>query len=257
MRLPALVLLLLTPAPAMAGAWTAEAGSWQQITSLIGSMADRTYGTPAPIRFRKALLQTYTEHGWRDGVTVFLASESAYVEVTQDQLTPYSGFDNAIELGGRLRLHQTARDVVSLEASLRTAGAFNFAVAANPGAGGDGGRLRLLYGRSFQMFGRDAFVDIGLGRQFLSGDRADETGLDVTAGFWFAPGCMVMLQGFNIITGAGALSAYPAFRSHKLQLSWVRRLSPRFHVQAGGFFSPAGHNALEEQGAALSLWTRF
>ena len=28
-------------------------------------------------------------------------------------------------------------------------------------------------------------------------------------------------------------------------------------LQAGGFFSPAGHNALVEQGASLSLWLRF
>lgn len=220
-------------------------------------MADSSYGTSAPIRFRKALLQTYTEHGWRDGITFFLASESAYVEVTQNRLAPYSAFDNAIEAGGRFRLRNASWGVLSLEASLRTAGAFNYAVAANPGAGGDGGRLRLLYGRAFRLGGRDGFLDLGLGRQFLSGDRADETGLDVTAGFWFAPDNMAMLQSFNSLAGAGAVAAYPAFRSHKLQLSWVRRLSPRFYVQVGGFLSPAGHNALKEQGATLSLWTRF
>jgi hypothetical protein len=37
----------------------------------------------------------------------------------------------------------------------------------------------------------------------------------------------------------------------------VRRLSDRFLVQAGAFFSPAGHNALAEQGLCLSLWSRF
>jgi hypothetical protein len=257
MRRFLLCLLLFAPGPAMAGAWTRETGGWQQITSLIGSMANSSYGVTVPIRFRKALLQTYTEHGWRDSVTFFLASESAYVEVTQARLAPYSGFDNAVEAGGRLRLRSGDWDVVSLEASLRTAGAFNFAVAANPGAGGDGGRLRLLYGRAFRLAGRDGFLDVGLGRQFLSGDRADETGLDVTAGFWFAPDSMAMLQSFNILAGAGAVAAYPAFRSHKLQLSLVWRLSPRFHLQAGGFLSPAGDKALKEQGAVLSLWTTF
>ncbi len=253
-----LALLLVLPAQgALAGAWTREADSAQQITSLVGSMADHSFDTPAPIRYRKALLQTYNEYGWRDGVTLFAATESAYVEVTQRGLAPYSAFDNAVEGGARFRLRHGNWGVLSVETSLRTAGAFNFAVAANPGAGGDGGRLRLLYGRSFRWRGRYGFLDVGAGRQFLSGARADETALDVTAGLWVTPGNMVMAQSFNIFAGAGAIAAYPAFETHKLQVSWVRQMSRHFSLQTAGFISPAGRNALDEQGFALSVWTRF
>jgi hypothetical protein len=256
-RLLFCLLFALTPAAAQAGAWTREAGSWQQISSALGSAADRSFGTPTPIHFRKALLQTYTEYGLSNAVTLFAASESAYVEVTQGGLAPYNAFDNAIEGGARFHLRRGDWGVLSLETSLRTAGAFNFAVSANPAADGDGGRLRLLYGRSFRMGARYGFLDVGAGRQFLSGDRADETELDVTLGLWLNPNNMVMVQSFNRFAGAGAIAAYSAFESHKLQFSWVRRMSRHFYLQAGGFFSPAGRNTLDEQGLALALWTRF
>jgi hypothetical protein len=68
---------------------------------------------------------------------------------------------------------------------------------------------------------------------------------------------MVMAQNFNRIAGAGAIAAYPSFESHKLQFSWVRRMSRHFYLQSGAFFSPAGRNALDERGAVLSVWTRF
>ena len=147
--------------------------------------------------------------------------------------------------------------MLSVEASYRSAGAFNFAVSANSGAPGNAARFRLLYGRSFKLGLRDAFIDISGGRHLLAGPRADETALDVTAGVWFTPDNMVMLQSFNLLAGQGGLAAYAPFGSHKLQLSWVGRMSRHFYLQAGGFVAPFGHNSLEERGVLLSLWTRF
>jgi hypothetical protein len=68
---------------------------------------------------------------------------------------------------------------------------------------------------------------------------------------------MVMLQSFNLFSAGSAAAPYVYFRSHKIELSWVKRLSGRFSLQAGGFFSPSGQNALVEQGVVLALWTRF
>lgn len=169
----------------------------------------------------------------------------------------YTAFDNGIEGGARMRLRRGTWGVLSMEASYRAAGAFNFAVSANAAARGNAARLRLLYGRSYQIGGYNAFIDIGAGRHFLSGARADETALDVTAGFWFDASNMVMLQSFNLFAGQGALAAYAPFESHKLQLSWVGRMSRHFWLQTGGFVAPLGRNSLQEQGIHISLWTRF
>jgi hypothetical protein len=147
--------------------------------------------------------------------------------------------------------------VFSLEASWRTAGAFNFAVSANRSTGGNGEEVRLLYGHTFKLGGRDGFFDVELGHDFLSGARPDENPLDLTAGWWIGRNHMLMAQSFNLFAGAGATPSYPAFNSHKVQLSWVWRRSQRSLYQLGVFFSPAGNNALEEDGVCLSLWRRF
>lgn len=257
MRASLLLLLLLFPREVWAGAWTREAGGVQQISGVIASQANRSFGSNAPLSFRKGVIQTHTEYGARDWLTLFATSESAYVEVTQGNLAPYTAFDHGVEGGARLRLQGGPWGALSLESSYRSAGAFNFAVSANAAAQGNAARLRLLYGRSYRVGGHDAFIDVAGGRHFLSGPRADETALDVTAGFWFDASNMAMLQSFNLVAGRGGLAAYTPFESHKLQLSWVRRMSRHFWLQAGGFASPTGHNSLREQGLLLSLWTRF
>jgi hypothetical protein len=252
---------LLMPSSAFAGAWTQDEDRWQVIAGTVLSAADHSYNSPAPIRFRRALATTYTEYGLLADLTLFAATETAYVEVQQGSAAPFHDIDNAVEGGARFRfdpwLGLEDVGIFSAEISLRTAGAFNFAVSANRRTGGDGGQLRLLYGRSFKLWARDAFVDVELGRRFLTGPRPDEMPFDVTAGLWLDPGNMVMAQSFSLFGAAGRIAAYPSFESHKLQLSWVRRLSEGFLLQSAAFVSPAGRNALVEQGVCLSLWSRF
>ncbi len=256
-RILFILLLLLVPHHVHAGAWTRPENGVQQITSALASQADHSFGSTAPISFRKAVIQTHTEYGFKDWLTLIAASESAYVEITQAGLAPYTAFDQGVEGGARLRLRRGNWGVLSLEASYRAAGAFNFAVSANAAAQGNAARLRLLYGRSYRVGGHDAFVDVAAGRHLLSGARADETAVDVTAGFWFDSANMVMAQSFNLYAGQGGLSAYAPFASHKLQVTWVGRVSRHFWLQAGGFVSPAGSNTLQERGLLVALWTRF
>lgn len=256
-----LCLLCLLPCPAWAGAWTQDEGRWQVISGVILSDADRSYDSKVPIQFRRALFQAFAEYGLDGDTTLFAAAESAIVDVRQGSAPAFHADDNAIEGGARWRFDPwaglSALGVLSLEVSGRVAGAFNFAVSADRSTGGGGAQMRLLYGRSFKLWGHDSFVDLEAGGRLLSGARPLEVPLDLTAGAWLDADDMAMLQSFNLFAGAGGLAAYPAFASHKLQLSWVRKLSDRFLVQAGGFLSPAGHNALVERGFCLSLWSRF
>jgi hypothetical protein len=107
------------------------------------------------------------------------------------------------------------------------------------------------------VWDHDGFVDLEAGGRLLSGARPLEVPLDLTAGLWLDADDMAMLQSFNLSAAAGRIAAYPALASHKLQLSWVRRLSDRFLLQSAAFFSPAGRDALVEQGLCLSVWSRF
>ena len=114
--------------------------------------------------------------------------------------------------------------------------------------------MRLLYGTNFKLFGRDGFGDVEVAERVITHPRPDETVLDLTGGIWFGTKTMVMLQSFNVVSGGDADSPDTYFRTHKIEMSVVRRLSPRWSVQLGAFLSPAGQNSLVEQGITIALW---
>ena len=255
--------LTLTPAAAQAGAWTQANDSWQVISGIILSSADRSFdgsgNAATPELFRRALFQADIEYGWSDALTLFARPETAYAHVNDSDQAPITALDNAIEAGARYRFAQNLLfdgDLVSVEASARDAGAFNFAVSANAQTGGYGGGLRFLYGSPFKLWGHDGFIDTEAAEEILSRPRPDETSLDLTAGIWATDSVMLMLQNFNLVSG-GAVAPYHFFRSHKVEASAVWKLSPLLSLQGGVFFSPAGQNALDEQGICLSVWSNF
>lgn len=244
---------------AVAGAWTQGDGDGQAIASLIYSSAGKSFDShgeaSVPAKFERLLLQTDTEYGLQDDLTVFVRTETADAHVRSGS-APLNAVDNAFQGGARWRITDTM-GIVSVEAAIRTAGAFNFAVSADRQASGQAASLRLLYGGNFKLWAMDGFYDIEAGYDWLTAPRPDESPFDVTAGLWLDSGQMVMLQSFNLFSAGSAAAPYIYFRSHKVELSWVRRLTDRFSLQAGAFFSPAGQNALVEQGLVLALWTRF
>lgn len=260
-----LACLLLLPFKARGAAWTEGAGQWQVIGSAISSNAQHGYDAQGravtPKQFQRLLLQTDMAYGWNDAVTLLLRTETAYARIRDDGGPLVKAVDNAFEAGARYRLVQGVGlladdDVLSLEATARTAGAFNFAVSSNAAAAGQDGGIRLLYGAGFRAFDRDGFVNAEVGYRWVSHPRPDQTPLDITAGLWLSPDWMVMAQSFNLISGP-ARPPYQQFRIHKIQFSAVWKFSPNFSLQSGAFFSPAGRNALDERGMVLSLWARF
>lgn len=251
---------LLMAGPASAAAWTVPRHHWQSFTSVIYSDASRSYDAHGdaswPETFHRILLTTDTEYGLTNRVTLLVRTETADVHV-QDALTPHTtAFDNAVEAGARWRLGRgilAPYDVLSLEVTGRKAGAFNFAYSADAHSGGEDAGFRLLYGRGFKLGGRTGFIDLQAGYRFLSAPRPDQTVVDLTAGLWLDRRWMLMAQSFNVI-GSGATPPYRFFRMHKMEMSAVFRIKRGWAIQAGGFLSPAGINALDERGVQISLW---
>ena len=260
----ALLLLLLLPCrEAHAGAWTQPGDDWQVISNVIYSNADRGFDARSAgdrkVTFSRVLVQNSVDYGWNDDLTLMARVETAKAHFRNDGTPPVDALNNAVEAGARWRLiNDEDYGVLSLQGTLRTAGAFNFAISANSLVSGRSAGLRLLYGTSFVWRGMNGFADIQGGHTFLSRPRPNETPFDLTAGLWIDGKTMAMIQSFNLVgEGGGSGHAYPYFRSHKIELSAVRVLSRRYWLQAGAFFSPAGQNALVEQGLCLSLWAHF
>ncbi|HEY4123429.1 MAG TPA: hypothetical protein VGM36_02380, partial [Rhizomicrobium sp.] len=158
----------------------------------------------------------------------------------------------AIGAGARVRLAQY-HGVFSVEGSYKSAGAFDTSVSVNQESARQF-EIRALYGTNFEVVDMTAFADVELGQRFIAGARPSETPIDVTLGLHITPETMILAQSFNVIANGDSKPPYSFYRSHKVQLSIVQHLYENVSVQIGGFVSPAGQNALNEQGLTFALW---
>ena len=243
---------------AMAGAWTLPHGHWQVFSSLTQSQASSSFdasGRPGvPTVFNKLLLQNTFEYGLTSAITLFATPTYVIARVQTPTVPLTVARDASFEAGARLMLF-ARNGKLSLQTSYKTAGAFDLSVSAGR-ASGRQIELRLLYGTNFKLFGRDGFVDLQVAQRWIAHPRPNETPLDLTAGLWLTRHTMLMAQSFNIVSAGDAAPPYTYYRSHKLELSLVSKLSRHWSLQVGAFYSPAGQNALVEKGIAMSLWTQ-
>jgi len=249
-------LVLLSP-PALAGAWTLDRGHVQIFTGSCYSLATRRFdGNAVPSEntvFDKLTLQSWMEYGLTDAVTLFAAPEYTVADYGSGTavLHPKS---TSVEAGVRILLLSHG-GMLSVQASGKTAGAFDMSVSAD-GAAGRQWELRLLYGRSFKLLRRDGFIDIEAAQRWIERPRPDEGTVEATAGFWISPRYLVMLQSFNTFAWGSAKPPYEPYRLHKLQASLVQRLTRRWAIQTGVFYAPAGRNIVQERGVVTTIWYR-
>jgi len=253
---PALVVGLLAPVPAGAGAWTLDEGHVQIISGATVSRATRQFHASATperkIAFEKIFMQNWAEYGLTDSVTLFAAPELAVASFDMSGSGGEHTRAASIEAGARILLLSRI-GMLSLQMSAKSAGAFEMSTSA----GGQYGRqleLRLLYGRQFRLFRRAGYLDLEVAERWIKRPRPNEMTIDATAALWVSPKYLLMLQSFNTIAGGGAKPPYEYYRQHKVQFSILRRLSKRWSLQTGAFFSPAGQNIVQEQGLVTQLW---
>ncbi|MEJ0025851.1 MAG: hypothetical protein WDN01_07480 [Rhizomicrobium sp.] len=251
--------VLLSVAAAQGGAWTLRRGHWQVFTATTQSSAgtgfDAKGHASVPTRFNKLLVQNCLEYGLTDYLTLFATPDYVLAHVRPTALAPERVRNTSFEGGARLLL-DGRHGKLSLQGSYKTAGAFDLSVSAPDRASGRQIELRLLYGTSFRLLGRDGFVDLQAGQRWIAAPRPNETPVDLTVGLWITRNWMVMAQSFNIVSAGDAVPPYTYYRSHKIELSLVQKLSRHWSLQVGAFYSPAGQNALVERGVQVSLWTQ-
>ncbi|HEX4302453.1 MAG TPA: hypothetical protein VHZ78_06655 [Rhizomicrobium sp.] len=259
MRGPAAALMLAAATTAaQGGAWTLGKGHWQVFTSSTQSQAslsfDKAGHAGVPTAFQKLLVQNTFEYGLTSAITLF--ATPAYVSAkVQTPTVPLTAAHNTSFEGGARVMLLARHGKLSLQTSYKTSGAFDLSVSVAH-APGRQIELRLLYGTGFELFGRNGFFDIQAAQRWIDHPRPNETPIDITAGLWVTKDTMVMAQSFNIFSAGDAVAPYTYYRSHKLELSVVNRLSRHWSLQVGAFFSPAGQNALDEKGISVSLWTQ-
>jgi hypothetical protein len=253
--------LLMTPTAALAGAWTLDAGTGQ--AALIGTLSQASQifdwkgnVTSAP-RYTKFELQGLLEYGATDRLTLMFLPGLQHVDIDMPGNPSRTGLGYT-EGGARYRFLSGPNWVFSGQATVRVPGTFD---AGNPAAIGYTGfesDIRALFGYSFSVAGMPAFINLEAAQRFRFGGPPDEFRFDASFGVRPAPNWLLLAQVFNVVSeGAGEAPFLTSYNYHKLQLSVVYDLTPRWAVQFGGFTTFAGRNALQENGFLLGTWYKF
>jgi hypothetical protein len=259
LALAILAVVCTTADTARAGAWTQNAGEGQVIVSSILSNARRSYDASSrpteDVTFHKSFESAFVEYGWKDWLTLVAVPEYADAISAAPGRPTQKARDFAFSGGARIRLWTDA-SVFSLQALARSAGAFELDTSFRQKPGRDF-ELRALYGTHFQLLGHEGCVDVELAQRWATDGRPDEIPLDISLIYDIGWKTQAFAQSFNTISEGAGRSPFVHYRYHKLAVSLVRPVWGKTSLQIGGFVSPAGQNALKEQGIFLSVWTRF
>ena len=252
--------LLIAPTAALAGAWTLDAGTGQ--AALIGTLSQASQifdwkgnVTSAP-RYTKFELQGLLEYGATDRLTVMFLPQMQHVDIDIPGNPNRTGLGYT-EFGGRYQVLSGPNWVFSGQATVRVPGTFDTGNPAAIGYTGFETDIRALFGYSFSVAGMPAFVDLQVAQRFRFGGPPDEFRFDATLGLRPAPNWLLLAQSLNVVSEGSGTLPFTSYNYHKLQLSVVYQLTPRWAVQFGGFTTFAGRNALQENGVLLGTWYKF
>lgn len=255
-------LLAARPDPASAGAWTSEAGHGQVILQATAATADQEFGPSSHLfdsrPYDKAEVTLVFEYGLTDWLTLIGAPQFLAVQLGDPYPASYAGLGYT-DLGARARLFQGENTVVSAQVVARLPGTGNSSSAAAVGYEDAELDLRLLFGASFQLFGKASYLDVEVAQRQRFGPPPDEFRLDATLGVRVTERWQLLLQSFNVISeGAGEGPNFGvSYEYYKLQAGAAYDLTQSLTVQAAVVGTYFARNAPQENGVVLSALYRF
>jgi hypothetical protein len=262
-RCVAILLSLLTaPTAAFAGAWTLPQGAGEVLATVTDSTATNTLNgtsglSPTP-RYTKAELSALIEYGLTDELTLILDPGLQSIDIAAPTDAKREGLGYT-EFGGRYQLWQADGWVLSGQATLRVPGTDDTPNPAAVGYTDIEADFRALVGHTFTLGTLPAFTDVEIAERARSAGAPSEFRVDGTLGVKVLPQWLVLAQSFNVISeGAGGNPIFGgSYEYYKAQLSAVYEVTPAWSLQAGGFTTYAGRNALQENGVIFAAWYKF
>jgi hypothetical protein len=247
---------LATCAPARAGSFLMEQGTWQTISSSRTTWSRMAYdangyrvAAPAYRRIESGWL---AEYGLSPDTTLMFNSTFRNVRLETPTGELKANGIGAFEAGARWRLMHVGRAVVSFQSSIRAPARSDPAFWSDnrPSA-----ELRLGVGAPTTYRGREGFADVSIAWVKRAG-LSDEVKLDATLGYWQRANRLMLVQYFtSAYPGPPGVGHWP--RLHKLEVGTVRPLDKRWSVQVGSFTSRGGLLTRWERGAVVAVWQRF
>lgn len=159
----------------------------------------------------------------------------------------------ASELGARLLVWRGETAVVSAQLSAILPGGGENVADRPLGDGGLGAEARVLAGMAL---GEAVFLEAQPAYRWRDDGFLDEARLDLTAGWRPRSDMMIMVQSFSTWSVSDPIVGQRHFSQHKVQASFG--ISTGFgELHIGGWFTPAGRNAIDERAIFAAIWQRF
>jgi hypothetical protein len=246
--------------PALAGAWTLDAGTGALIVTGTTMQAGNAFDSGSKLRpfsrYSKDEAQALIEYGVTDWFTAMLQPSLQHVDIAAPVGAQRSGLGYT-DIGGRARIWSDASWVVSAQATFRIPGVFDKTNPAAIGYTDSEIELRGLAGYGFKAGTLPAFVDLEVAQRYRLGGPPNEFRTDITFGIRPADKWLLLAQSFNVISEGAGTWGFGSFAYHKCQLSAVYALTPTLSLQLGGYSTYWGRNALQENGLVVGAWYKF
>jgi hypothetical protein len=256
LKLAALAACLLFPAVAHAGAWPQATGDTQVIISYEPGHADKGFDasgnkTLSLDKWKTNEASIYVDHGVSERLS--LTAKVNYRDYTTDS-EHFSGL-SSIELGGRWTVKRSDDFVFALGATVEGLGKGRRTDFDQSTKGGTDYDLRAYAGKSFNLLGKPAFIDLQAARH-LRQYEASQWRIDATLGVKPSPKWTVMAQ---VFAGRTDKESWGHAAWANTELSVVRSFGPqqKTSVQLGLRQTTAGRNVPAVNAVVVSLWKTF
>lgn len=252
--------VVVAPATASAGAWTLPRGTGQWLATIAGSESTASFngvGLASTPRYDKVDADVLLEYGLTDRLTAIVDSGLQHIAIAAPTDAERTGLDYS-EFGARYGIVQNQSWVLSGQATLRLPGTTDTSNPAAVGYTDVEADVRALLGHNFTLGDKPAFFDLEVAERVRSAGAPSEFHADATLGVRILPRWLILAQSSNVISeGAGSPIYGGSYEYYKLQLSALYTLAPSWSLQAGGFTTYAGRNALQENGLILGVGHQF
>lgn len=230
-----------------------------QITATASSQAFGPNGDLFAARsYDKVETTLVFEYGAKDWLTLLIAPQFLSISLGGPDASSYNG-PGYVDAGARMRLAKGETYVLSAQIVARAPGAAGSDSPAAIGYTDWEVDLRLLGGLSFQMFGKDAFLNVEAAQRQRSGAPPNEFRLDATLGVRVMPRWQMLVQSFNVISeGAGDPPVFGvSYEYYKAQLGFLYEWSAALTLQGALVTTYYARNAPQENGLTFAAFYRF
>ncbi|NWG46194.1 MAG: glycosyltransferase [Alphaproteobacteria bacterium] len=252
-----LLAVLVTPGPAVGGAWTRERGDALLISELrrlgAGERFDAAGQPEALAAYEKREFDVYAEYGLRDWLT---GVGTLLVQTVEAEGPSPSGERVELGLGARVRLFEAAGVALAAEGRILVpsrglGGASEALESGEPEV-----ELRGLLGTSYEAFGRPGYSEVQGAWRPRTGAFGDLVEATVSLGYSLTDPIEVTIGARRLAELSGTED--PAIASFLEVNAGVRLvLGPRWSMRLTARKTLEGRNAVREAGGGIALWRRL